>query len=130
MTEQNSTQVFHDRAKQAGDQLRTYIVSISAAATGMLFVNLTDGSQSLTAHQKAAVATAVVMFSVTVMLSLFELHLNARRYYEVAKQQERENPDWSRNESLKVTRLRIILCSYGTMTIGIVATLTYMLMRI
>ena len=126
MTTESTDQEFHNRAKQAGDQLRTYIVSISSAATGMLFLNLTDLSRQLTSNQKAAVAIAIIMFSLTVLLTLIELHLNARRFFEVAKQLGKDNPDWTKNEQLKAVRLKVMWCSYGTMAIGIVGTLLYM----
>jgi hypothetical protein len=130
MTTESTNQEFHTRAKQAGDQLRAYIVSIAAAATGMLFLNLTDASQQLTSSQKAAVASAIIMFSLTVLLTLIELHLNARRFFEVAKQQGEDTPDWSKNERLKAARLKVIWFSYSTMVTGMCAALAYMLIRI
>jgi len=130
MTTESTTQEFHKRAKEAGDQLRAYIVSISSAATGMLFLNVTDATQHLTNSQKVAVAIAIIMFSLTVMLTLIELRVNARRFYEVATQREKDAPNWNENTRLKALRLKIMWGSYGTMSTGIIATLFYMLMRI
>jgi hypothetical protein len=125
-----TTQEFHNRAKQAGDQLRAYIVSISAAATGMLFLNLTDATRQFTNREKLAAAVAIVMFSTTVLLTLIELHLNARRFFEVARQRDRDDADWTKNEQLKAARRKVMWGSYGTMIIGMVAALAYMVMQI
>jgi len=96
----------------------------------MLFLNVTDATQHLTNSQKVAVAIAIIMFSLTVMLTLIELRVNARRFYEVATQREKDAPNWNENTRLKALRLKIMWGSYGTMSTGIIATLFYMLMRI
>lgn len=96
----------------------------------MLFLNLTEASGQLTCRQKAAVAVAIIMFSLTVLLTLVELHLNARRFFELAKQQGQDKPNWTRKEQLEAARVKVMWCSYGAMIVAVGATLIYMLMRI
>lgn len=96
----------------------------------MLFLHLTDSTTTLPTVQKITVAFAIIMMSLTVLFTLAELYLNARRFFEVAKQTESDNPDWSENERLKAVRLKVMWISYLTMVIGIFATLVYMVMSI
>lgn len=122
--------IFHERAKKSGDQLRMYIVSISGAAIGMLFISMTDKSLALTYIQKCLVAVAILMFSATMGLALIELGINARRFYEIAKQYEAETPVWNRNDFFRTARLRIMFTYYVTMGLGIVFVALYLVTSI
>lgn len=124
------TQVFHDRAKDAGDRLAAYVLSISAGATGLFFVSLTTHALVASLMETILLSTAMLLYAATVLMGLWQLHVNARRYYEIARQKESSNPKWDRNEKLKRLRLRLIFSSYATVSLGLIVTVAYLLLRI
>ncbi len=120
----------HARAKQSGDQLRAYIVSISSAATGMFYLSLSQDGRRFSVPVRWAIGLAMFFFALTVMLTLVELAINARRFYETARQLDSSEPEWARNDRLKRWRMKVLWSSYATMGIGIVATLASLLLQL
>jgi hypothetical protein len=74
--------------------------------------------------QKNLLIPALVLFVVTVVMCLYELHVDTRRFFDVAKQLElpKGQQDWSKNDSYKTLRLRLRL-TYGSYVTSGVATL-------
>lgn len=118
---------FHKLAKEAGNRLSAYITNFAAGAVGVLFLAATQDSFSrLQFGARVALLGALVLAAVTVGLRLAELHVDARRFYEVAVQTSAASPDWSRNERLKRLRLRLIFASYWTFGAALAALAVFM----
>jgi uncharacterized protein involved in cysteine biosynthesis len=126
-------QVFHDKAKDSGNRLRAYILSIASGGAGVLFFSLTDDSRlGYCLSEKVALLLGFVGFVVTVILCLFELHIDARRFFEIAKQHERPEAErnWQRNKRFKRLRKRLIFASYGTLGFAALSMLFYLISRL
>ena len=126
-------ETFHDKAKEASNKLKGYILSFSSVATGVFFFSLTD--QDLTdfsALEKGFLLTAMVFFASTVVLCLFELYIDSKRFFAIAKQKEKPEQEqtWSQVRKLKRLRLRIINAYYLTVASGFAFTFVYMILRL
>ena len=102
------TDKFHDKAKDAGNKLKAYILSISSGATGVFF------------------------FALTAILCLIELHLDAKRFFNIASQLEKpkQEQNWTYNENIKTIRLVAIYASYFSIFTAFILTFIYMLNRL
>lgn len=125
--------IFHDRAKEAGNKLKSYILSIATGATGVMFFTFTRKDIAhFSCFEKTMLVLAVVFFAVTVFIGLWELRIDSKRFYSIAEQLEKEKSeqDWSTNEKLKVSRLKLINLTYITSFLGFLFTSIYMVLRI
>jgi hypothetical protein len=128
MTESAS---FHKLAKEAGNRLAAYITNFASGAAGVLFLAaMQDSATRLAPWARAWMLAALVLAAVTVVLRLLELHVDARRFYEVAKQTGSAAPDWARNEQLKALRLRLIFASYWSFGAALAALVGFMVARL
>ena len=132
MSSQTDTQKYHDRAKDSGNKLKSYILTYSAAATGVFFLALTNSKQSFTDLQAILLITSLSFFFITVVISLIELRVDANRFFEVATQLElaEEQRDWSKNDSYKKDRLKLIYLSYITVAIATGCAASFMICKI
>lgn len=120
---------YHSLAKDAGNRLRAYILSVASGAAGVIFVNLTrEPILAMDCLPRVLLLVALVSFVSTVAVSLVELRIDARRFFSVAKQlsQAEERQDWSVNESYKVLRLKLLNATYILFALGLFAVTSYM----
>lgn len=76
---------FHKLAKDAGNKLRAYVLTYCSAATGVFFLALAGKeAETFTCLQKSLLVSALVLFVLTVVMCLYELHIDARRFFYVA----------------------------------------------
>lgn len=128
-----NTTTFHNKAKDAGNRLSAYIMNYASAASGVFFWALVqDSAQQFSSPEKQAVIAALCCYVLTVVLRLFELHIDAKRFYEVARQLDlpEDGRHWHLNEQYKSMRLKLIYTSYWTITAATVAALAFALMRV
>ena len=124
---------FHKLAKDAGNKLRAYILAYASGATAVFFIALAGKDlQPFTLQQKAMVLTALFLYVATVALCLYELHIDARRFYYIAAQHDvaEDMQDWSKNKRYKNLRLRLIYGSYTTVILATLSALAFMTTKI
>ena len=133
MSTQEEIFKYHELAKDAGNRLRSYILSVSSGATGVFFLALTTTFEnSISDTQKWLLGFALVSFVATVGLCLYELRIDAQRFFFLAKELEKpaENRNWDKNEGFKSKRFCLIHASYVTLGAGILATSIYLVLAI
>lgn len=124
---------FHKLAKDAGNKLRAYILTYASAATGVFFLALV-GKESVDFSflQKIFLLSALALYVVTVIICLFELNVDSRRFFYVASQIEKpvHEQDWNKNRALKEIRLKLIFTSYITSGLATLFILLFLFNRI
>lgn len=124
---------FHRWAKDAGNKLRAYILSYASGATAVFFLTLTgEKAVSFTFVDKLLLCTGLVLYVGTTVCCLWELRVDAHRFFYLAKQYERpdDQRDWSLNQPYKDLRLRLIYASYWTAGLATLAMLVFLIKRI
>jgi hypothetical protein len=124
---------FHSLAKDSGNKLRAYILSVASGGTGLFFLTLTKPEiTNYSTLEKCLLLTALLGFVLTVVLSLYELRIDAKRFFIVAKELEKEESkqNWCENENMKKKRLLIINFSYFTLGVGILALTGYLALKL
>ena len=124
---------FHALAKDAGNRLKSYILAYASGATGVFFLSLSSaGSTRYSFTQKLFLLGALAFFVVTVGLCLWELHIDARRFFNIAKQNSlpEDEQDWSLNEWYKRLRVRLLFSSYATVGLGTLASVAFLIARV
>jgi len=133
MSSEPSASDFHSWAKDAGNKLRAYMLSYSSGATGVFFLALTGRDVTIfTRPEKVLLVVALVLYVTTAVLCLFELRVDARRFFYVAKLLELDAKDqrWAENDAYKNLRLRLIYASYVTATLATGAMVAFLISRI
>jgi hypothetical protein len=133
LAETTSPDDFHKWAKDAGNKLRAYILSYASGATAVFFLALAGKDvSSFSAREQGLLITALVLFVLTAILCLFELHIDARRFFYVAKQLELpdDQRSWGKNDWYKKVRLRLIFGSYLTASLATAAVVVFLIHRI
>jgi len=133
MANKDSPDDFHKWAKDAGNKLRAYLLSYASGATAVFFLALAaKEASSFSTKEKYLLIVALVLFVVTAILCLLELHVDARRFFYVAKQLELpdDQRSWAKNESYKKLRLRLIFGSYLTASLATVAVVLFLISKI
>ncbi|XOF32535.1 MAG: hypothetical protein ACL93V_10900 [Candidatus Electrothrix sp. YB6] len=88
---------YHELAKDAGNRLRAYILSVSSGATGVFFLALTKQDKvALSCMEKWFLSLSLLAFVITVALCLYELRIDAQRFFCLAKELEKEEGSVSR----------------------------------
>ena len=78
---------YHRLAKEAGNRLKGYILAYASGATGIFFLALSgERADGFAAIEIWLLIFALLMFVLTVVLCLLELHIDAPRFFSVAKQ--------------------------------------------
>ena len=124
---------FHSLAKEAGNTLKSYILAYASGGTGVFFLALSGSKPTdYTTLQKVYIIGALVFFVVTVAISLFELHIDARRFFNIAKQLERSESlqEWSLNEKYKSLRVRLLYGSYITVGLASLLAVAFLIARV
>jgi hypothetical protein len=124
---------FHKWAKDAGNKLRAYILSYASGATAVFFLALTGKDVGAFSRQeKWLLIVALVLYISTAILCLFELHIDSRRFFFIAKQLELPANErfWDKNEEYKKVRLGLIYGSYVTVALATAAVVGFLILRI
>jgi hypothetical protein len=123
---------FHALAKDAGNRLKSYILAYASGATGVFFLTLANTSVSYSRFEKTSLIAALLFFVLTVSACLYELHIDARRFFSVAKQLERPEHErkWDLNEKYKALRVALLYGSYLTVALGTVAAVAFLIARV
>lgn len=124
---------YHKLAKDAGNRLRAYILSVSSGATGVFFIALTKtGTNKLAPSEQWLLTIALISFVVTVALCLFELRVDAQRFFALAVELEKPKSEqnWKANERYKSKRFVLIHLSYATLGTAIISTSAYLVLKI
>lgn len=124
---------FHSLAKDAGNRLRAYILSVSSGATGVFFLALTQTNKTpISCYDKWLLSIGLISFVLTVAICLYELRIDAKRFFNLAKELEKpkDQQSWSKNESYKSRRYFLIHFSYITFGVAIIATSIYLVLKI
>jgi hypothetical protein len=129
----SETDKFHALAKDAGNRLRSYILSVSSGATGVFLFALTNSHKGdYSSFEKGLLLSALLFFVTTVGLCLYELRIDAKRFFNLAKELEKPDKErsWELNNRLKTRRFWLIHASYVTLVMGIFSTSAYLIVRI
>jgi amino acid transporter len=127
------TEDYHKLAKDAGNKLRSYVLAYASGATGVFFLALVGkDAVDFTSLQKILLLFALALYVLTVILCLFELHIDARRFFNIAAQHEKPKSEqnWGRNERYKKLRVRLLYWSYLTAGLATVLVVIFLVSRI
>lgn len=108
-------------------------LSVSSGATGVFFLALTTGGErALSTPEKWLLFLALLAFVATVDLCLYELRIDAKRFFTLAKELEKPEESQLReeNEKFKSKRKWLINASYTTLGIAICTTSIYITLEI
>ncbi len=127
MREKKITQ-YHQLAKDAGNKLKSYFFSLSSGATGVFFLLLIKNEGNF----KYILSIALLFFVFTITLCLYELRIDAQRFFLLAKELEKEEKEqkWETNKKLKSQRLTLMNASYATFVMAIIFTCIYLVLNI
>ncbi len=127
MREKEITQ-YHQLAKDAGNKLKSYFFSLSSGATGVFFLLLIKNEGNF----KYILSITLLFFVFTITLCLYELRIDAQRFFLLAKELEKEEKEqkWETNKKLKSQRLTLMNASYITFVIAIISTCIYLVLNI
>jgi hypothetical protein len=124
---------FHTLAKDAGNRLKGYVLAYASGATGVFFISLSGkDAVNFSLWQKVFILVALIFFVATVALCLYELHIDARRFFNIARQNSltEDQQEWGLNERYKRLRVRLLYSSYVTVTLGTLASVAFLIVRI
>jgi hypothetical protein len=124
---------FHKWAKDAGNKLRAYVLSYASGATAVFFLALSSKDVgTFTTLEKTCLIVALLLYVTTTLLCLYELHIDARRFFHVAKQLELPDNErsWKENDWAKKVRLRLIYSSYISAASATAAVVGFLVARI
>lgn len=81
---------------------------------------------------KYILSIALLFFVFTITLCLYELRIDAQRFFLLAKELEKEEKEqkWETNKKLKSQRLKLMNASYITFVIAIISTCIYLVLNI
>ncbi len=127
MCEKEITQ-YHQLVKDAGNKLKSYVFSLSSGATGVFFFLLIKNEGNF----KYILSITLLFFVFTITLCLYELRIDAQRFFLLAKELEKEEKEqkWETNKKLKSQRLTLMNASYITFVIAIISTCIYLVLNI
>lgn len=130
MSKESKIDKYHDLAKQAGNKLRAYILSIASGGSGVIFLALIKYAENgYSSSEKFSLFVSLVLFSVSALLCLYELRIDAKRFYSLATELEKaeEDQDWTLNEKYKSKRQKLINYSYITLMFGILGSIIFLI---
>ncbi|HHX8283219.1 TPA: hypothetical protein ACVOYT_001292 [Vibrio diabolicus] len=123
---------YHELAKDAGNRLRAYILSVSSGATGVFFLALTKDGQKYSDLEQVLLSAALISFVITVVLCLYELRVDAKRFFALTQElkKSKDKQCWKANEKYKKKRYLLIHSSYVTLGIAMTATSAFLVLCI
>jgi hypothetical protein len=127
------TQVFHDRAREAGTELLKLKITLSTGIIGvMVIVVTTNITPALKLVELISVLFSLAFFGLSVIFGLITWYTDARRYYYWANSiQDKKNKIFTKKKML-YNKQRYISNIIGTLLFifGILSTITYILLRV
>jgi hypothetical protein len=81
--------------------------------------------QTFSAMQKTLLIGALLLYVLTAVLCLYELHVDSRRFFNLAKEM-----DWKENAAYRSLRLKLIYGSYLTVGLATAAVIGFLVLRI
>lgn len=124
---------FHSLAKDAGNKLKAYVLAYASGATGVYFVSLSRPSPNDYSYfEQICLITAFGFYVGTVAMCLYELHVDARRFFNITVQNAKPTHEqsWDLNEHYKRVRVRLIYGSYVTLAIATGASFAFLIARV
>ncbi|WP_109829845.1 hypothetical protein [Reichenbachiella versicolor] len=124
---------YHELAKESGNTLKAYVLSVASGGTGVFFVALTSNDAlKFTLLQKTSLLIALLSFLSTVIFCLIELRVDARRFYATAQELEKEESkqNWTKIKKYKSVRMKLINSSYVSLGLGILSVGVYLTSKI
>ncbi len=124
---------FHKLAKDAGNRLSNYVMNFASGATAVFFLALVqDSATRFSTVQKVVLIISLLFFFATVALRLLELHIDARRFFSIAKQLEKldDQQDWSASKAYTSLRLKLVYGSYITLSSATSLAILFMVLRL
>jgi hypothetical protein len=84
------------------------------------------------AMQKTLLIAALLLYVLTAVLCLYELHVDSRRFFNLAKQLESDHGGraWQENAAYRSLRLNLIYASYITVSLATAAVIGFLVLRI
>lgn len=129
----SESEKFYSLAKDAGNRLRAYILSVSSGATGVFFFTLTGKeAQTFTSIEKWLIISGLLGFVLTVAISLYELRIDAQRFYIAAIENNKDEKEqkWLKYEKYKKLRYKLLHLSYVTLGVGVITTSIYLILKV
>lgn len=130
-----SAQVFHDRAKDAANEMHKLLLSFAGATLGVYFIALTKELSQITRPQMLSCLAGVLMMGTAVFIGLLGLFADMKRYYFwgcAMQEHDRDKRDafyQERDRWLARQRLsRPVLFIF--FSLGIIASIVFMVFRI
>jgi hypothetical protein len=128
-------QIFHDRAKDAANEIHKLLLSFSGATLGVYFIALTKEISQITRPQIVASLAGIVMMGTAVFVGLLGLFADMKRYYfwGCARQEHdhkkrdafyQERDRWLARQHL----VRPVLFIF--FSLGIISSIVFMVFRI
>lgn len=132
------TNKYYDLAKDAGNKLRAYILSLASGATGVYVIALSGNEiQNFTTHEKQVLLAAIVFFAITVVICLVELSIDAQRFFHLAQAEngkkvgkKKASASRKKFQSYQRIRVKLIYSSYVTALAGVVTTTYFLVQRL
>jgi hypothetical protein len=124
---------FHALAKDAGNRLKSYIIGYASGATGVFFLSLSGAKvDDYSTFQQFCLIAALIFFVATVTICLYELHIDARRFFNIAAQNAKPTCEqsWTLNEHYKKLRVKLIYWSYATIALGTASSVAFLVARV
>ena len=129
---QSEINTYHQNAKNAGNRLSAYVTNSCIGAVAVFFLALVNHGQNYNGLEKVMLIVALLAFVVATFLRFLELHFDAKRFYQLAIQnakQEHEQ-DWTVADRFKRNRLNTIWLSYISFAIGVAASVVFLIARV
>ena len=104
-----------------------------SGATAVFFLTLAGKDlQVFSLPEKVLLAVALLLFGLTTVLCLYGLHVDARRFFHIAKQLEADENDrsWVENLRYRKLRLRLIYGSYLSASAATGAVVAFLILRL
>lgn len=108
-------------------------MAYASGATGVFFLSLVNANLgAYSRFQQLCLVTALLFFVATIALCLYELHIDARRFFNIAVQNDlpEKEQSWVLNEHYKILRVKLIYLSYTTVACGTLASVMFLIARV
>lgn len=130
-----SAQIFHDRAKDAANEIHKLLLTFAGATLGVYFIALTKELSQITKSQMLSCLIGILMMGTAVFVGLLGLFADMKRYYfwgSALLEHDRKKRDacyHERDRWLARQRLsRPVLIIF--FSLGIIASIVFMVFRI
>jgi hypothetical protein len=129
-----TAQIFHDRAKNAANELHKLVLSFAGATLGVYFIAMTKEISQITVPQILSCLAGILMMGTAVFVGLLGLFADMKRYYFwgcAMQERDRKKRDafykerdrWLARQRLSRPMLFLFFSS------GIIASIVFMVFR-